>query len=155
VNCTIRTFEISNKILSTILRADSAWDRYVGWQHVVHPNFKQLSRTRTGTNIYFISLRFTVFVISCRFRFFQQFELHYLESKISNKMLGMLLRTDSVWDREILAHNLFVHPNFKELSGTRRNTCILYHCLCNFMQIPFMLKFWTTLFGIVRFRTKC
>ena len=33
-------------------------------------------------------------------------------------------------------------------------THILYHCLCNFVQIPFVLKFWNTLFGFLRFRTK-
>jgi len=32
---------------------------------------------------------------------------------------------------------------------------ILYHCRCNFKQIPFLLKFRTTLFGYLRFRTKC
>ena len=32
---------------------------------------------------------------------------------------------------------------------------ILYHRLCYLMQIPFLSKFWTTLFGIERFRAKC
>jgi len=34
-------------------------------------------------------------------------------------------------------------------------TYILYHSLCNLMQISFLSKCWTTLFGIDRFRTKC
>jgi len=34
-------------------------------------------------------------------------------------------------------------------------TYILHHRLCNLMQILFLSKFWATLFGILKFRTKC
>jgi len=74
--------------------------------------------------------------------------------EISNKMLGTVLRTDSVWDREISADNLLfilISNNFQEHVRTH----ILYHGLRNLMQITYLSKFWTTLFGIERFLTKC
>jgi len=76
--------------------------------------------------------------------------------EISNKMLGTIVRTDSVWDREIFADNLLfilILNNFPEHVLTH----ILHRCLCNLMQKAFLSKVWSTLtlFGIDRFRTKC
>ena len=65
----------------------------------------------------------------------------------------MVLRRDRVWEREILADNLLFIlylNNFPE----HLPTYILYHSLCNLMQITFLLTFWTTLLGILRFPTK-
>jgi len=74
--------------------------------------------------------------------------------EISHKVLGTPLRTDNVGEREILANNLLfilISNNFPEHVWTY----ILYHSLCDLMQITFLIKFWTKLCGIERFRTKC
>jgi len=57
--------------------------------------------------------------------------------EISNKILGTVLRTDNVWDRDILANNMLfilILNNFPEHVQTH----IWYHCLCNLMQIPYL-----------------
>jgi len=73
--------------------------------------------------------------------------------EISKKTFSTILRTDSISEREIFADNLFFILILNNCPENVR-TYILYHSLCNLMQIPFLLKFWTTLFGILRFRTK-
>jgi len=74
--------------------------------------------------------------------------------EISYKMLGTLLRTNSVWDREIFTDSLLFILSLNNFPEHVR-THIVYHCLYNLMQIKYLSKFWTTLFGIERFRTKC
>jgi len=112
LNFTFRILEILHKMLITVLTQSCRLRQTdIGWQSVVHPNFKQFSGT--CMNIYFISLslQFNADSISVKI-------LNYTirNGEISYKMLGTLLRIDSVWDGQISADSLLFILILKPLS---------------------------------------
>jgi len=113
-----------------------------------YPNFTPLSAQHTST--FFISLSLG---ISYGFHFCQNFEQHF-RIRFCTKCKACVLCIDSIWSRQISANNLtlvFHFNNFPHNSWT----LILYHHVWYFIPIPYLSKFWATLFGILRFCTKC
>jgi len=74
--------------------------------------------------------------------------------EILHKMLSAVFA--SSWDlrQTDIGWHLLLILYLNNFPGHVR-THVLYHSLCNLMQIPFLLKFLTTLFQYLRFRTKC
>ena len=137
-------------MLGTLLRSDIVWDGEILADNLLFILILNNFPEHVPRHILYHSL--------CNFRMipFLLKSLNYTirNLEIASKMLGTVLRTDSDWEREIMADNLYFIlclKNFPEYVPRH----ILYHSLFNLMRIPFLSKFWTTLFGIERFREKC
>jgi len=112
LNFTFRILEILHKMLITVLTQSCRLRQTdIGWQSVVHPNFKQFSGTCMNIHFISLSLQFNADSISVKI-------LNYTirNGEISYKMLGTLLRIDSVWDGQISADNLLFILILKPLS---------------------------------------
>jgi len=114
-----------------------------------HPNFKQFSAQPTNTYFTSPSLIFHTDSISVKIS-----SNTFRDLEILHNMWSMLITRRQLWGRQISADNLTLILNFSNFTHNPR-THILYQCLWYFMQIPYLLKFRATLFGISRFCTKC
>jgi len=97
-------------------------------------NFKPLSGTRTNT--YFISLSMQLNADSISVKILNY---AFRNRELTNKRFSTVLPTVSVWDREILTDNLLfilIFKNFPEHVWTQ----ILYHSLCNKMQMSVSVR---------------
>ena len=74
--------------------------------------------------------------------------------EILHKMLSAVFT--SSWDlrQTDIGWHLLLILYLNNFPGHVR-THVLYHSLCNLMQIQFLPKFWTALCGIERFSTNC
>ena len=119
------------------------------WNQPFLPQFYTTFRT-THEHIFYI----TVFGYFIRIPFLSKFRATLFRIRFCTKCKACVLCIDSIWSRQISANNLtlvFHFNNFPHNSWT----LILYHHVWYFIPIPYLSKFWATLFGILRFCTKC
>jgi len=112
-------------MLGAVLRTESVWEREISADNLLFILILNNFPEHVRTHILYHGLHnlkqipFLSKILNYTIR----------DWEISNKMLGTVLRTFSVWDREILADNMLFIQNLNNFSEHVR-THILCHCLC-------------------------